>query len=332
MHNSFEGKDFVMDGMVFMIQNDNLEELDAIFDKMLSVLVAPFELEAIIARNELHELRVKGFEKLISEENENDTENEPKKFEGRKRKEDSINKESSFYSRFLEKLNILKIQLNPSENHVPKNNLHSLIVAQYIVDHYMPFATMWTEILISKDRPEISHFHNKHVEAHFHTVKDTVLDKNEILSIGRVIRRLKGYSTNLTKSIRFAVVKKKGSKPKTEFPQRGKVDISSATDLNVQEQWRKKSSQKREPRRRTHFEGCFLKHAKKSDVFSQNSSTKRKGVKKIAAEKKVNMISHVSSKRRRCSETLPDPTDKKFGVPSQVATALQNIKVPMQLV
>ena len=125
----------------------------------------------------------------------------------------------------------------------------------------MPFATMCTAILISKDRPEISHLHNQHIEAHFHTVKDTVLDKNENLSIGRVVRRLKGYSTNLMKSIRFGVVKKKGSKPKPEFPQREKVDIPSATDPNVQEEWRKKSSQKREPKRRTHFEGCFLKHA-----------------------------------------------------------------------
>ena len=52
---------------------------------MITVLVSPFEHEAIIARNQLYELRLKGFEELISEENENDTENEPK-FEERKRK------------------------------------------------------------------------------------------------------------------------------------------------------------------------------------------------------------------------------------------------------
>ena len=94
--------------MAFMIQTDNLQQLDAIFDKMMTVLVAPFEHEAIIARNELHELRFKEFEELISEENENDTENESN-FKKRKRKEDVIYKDSPFYTRFLEKLNILKI-------------------------------------------------------------------------------------------------------------------------------------------------------------------------------------------------------------------------------
>ena len=121
----------------------------------------------------------------------------------------------------------------------------------------MPFATMWTAILISNKHPDISHLHNQHVEAHFHVTKHTVLDGKEDLPIGRVVRRLQHYSRSLTKQIRFGVMKKKGSTPKPECP-RTETNIPSPTDPTVEEQWRK-GSKTQKGQRRTHFEGIIKK-------------------------------------------------------------------------
>ena len=173
MDKSFAGKDFVMDCMAFMVQSKNLKELDAIFERMMTVLFAPFEKETSNVRNQLYEIRLKGFKTLVSEEDENEPKNKVKEeWETSERNENVIYRNSPFYRRYLERLNNLKSQLIPSEEHVATNNFQSLEIAEYIVDHYMPYATIWTSIIISKRQPEISHLHNQHVEAHFHTTKD----------------------------------------------------------------------------------------------------------------------------------------------------------------
>ena len=160
MDKSFAGKDFVMDCMAFMVQSKNVKELDAIFERMMTVLLAPFEKETSNVRNQLYEMRLKGFKKLVSEEDENEPKNKVKEeWETSERNENVIYRNSPFYRRYLERLNNLKSQLIPSEEHVATNIFQSLEIAEYIVDHYMPYATIWTSIIISKRQPEISRLH-----------------------------------------------------------------------------------------------------------------------------------------------------------------------------
>lgn len=55
--------------------------------------------------------------------------------------------------------------------------MQSLEIAHCIVEHYMPYATMWARLLIKEAEPEMEHVYNQNTEAHFHTVKHTVLEK-----------------------------------------------------------------------------------------------------------------------------------------------------------
>ena len=106
VHKSFAGKDFVMDCMAFMVQCKTVKELDAIFDKMITVVVTPFKAETSNVRDDLYEMRFKGFKDLIGEDNENDPLNEEKEEQGkRKGNKDVIYKDSPFYARYLQRLN-----------------------------------------------------------------------------------------------------------------------------------------------------------------------------------------------------------------------------------
>ena len=69
----------------------------------------------------------------------------------------------------------------------------------------MPYATMWSGIIIQNFVHEILYLHNHRVESHFHTIKHTVLEGNEKLSIGCVVRRLKNYTKSLIHSIRLRI-------------------------------------------------------------------------------------------------------------------------------
>ena len=69
----------------------------------------------------------------------------------------------------------------------PTNKCYSPEVAKLILNHFMPFIVMATAILFADLLPEVSRLSNANVEAHFKTVKDTVL-RNEIhLPIARFI-------------------------------------------------------------------------------------------------------------------------------------------------
>ena len=116
-------------------------------------------------------------------------------------KGDIIYKDSLFHPRYLGRLNNIISESAKSEINAPTNKLQSLLTAHYVVDHYMPYATMWSTILISEDHPNIGRMHNQHAEAHFHTVKEMVLENHNDMSVGRVVKRLKHYSTSLRKSL-----------------------------------------------------------------------------------------------------------------------------------
>ena len=76
---SFVGKDFVMDCMAFMVRAQNLEELDAIFDRMMTVLVTPLEHEASNAREELSKMCFEGFEEFIAKTDKSAGQNDSQK-------------------------------------------------------------------------------------------------------------------------------------------------------------------------------------------------------------------------------------------------------------
>ena len=67
---TFAAKGFVMDCIAFMVQCKNLDELDSIFEKMVTVLVTSYENRTSEVRDELKNLRLKGFEELTLEKDD----------------------------------------------------------------------------------------------------------------------------------------------------------------------------------------------------------------------------------------------------------------------
>ena len=192
LHKSFAGKDFVMDCTALMIQCKNLKELDAVFERMMTVLVTPCEHEARNAREELDEMRLKEFGAFTSEKDEGVRQNGTEKLKSKEKNEDTIYKDSPFHSRYSEKLKKINDEVVVSDD-APTNQFQCVPYAEYAVDQHMPFAPMWSAILISKNHPEIGRLHNQHNEAHFHVVKETVLENKKDMPIGRVVKRLKHY-------------------------------------------------------------------------------------------------------------------------------------------
>ena len=163
----YKGNDFILDCMTFMVQCRIVTEMNAVFMKMASVLLTPFVHVRETAAKDLKKLHCRGFTEFGKDDEEDET----------KEPEDTIYKSSPFYTHYLEILNKSKSDLIPSTECTSENVFQSIKIAHYITDHYLlPYATLWSGIIIQNLVHEISHLRNQHVESHFHTVKHTVLE------------------------------------------------------------------------------------------------------------------------------------------------------------
>lgn len=220
--------DFILDCLAFMIQCQKLEDLYSLFQNMMTVLLAPFETLTTKAWEDLYESKCKRYTELIecNEEKKDGTQNDK---EDDDKKEyfleeiytKVIYKSSPFYALYSRELNKLKEKLNKysSESENEKNSYQSEQLAEYIVDHYMPFVTMWSGLLLNESHKNVAHLHNQHIEAHFHQIKKIVLNGKEDQPTGLVVRQFKKYSEALTKTIRFGLKDIRRSRKETEFAQ-----------------------------------------------------------------------------------------------------------------
>ena len=92
-----------------------------------------------------------------------------------------------------------------SDEDEPTNKFYSPEVAKLILNHFMPFVIMTTAILFADLLPEVSRLSNAYVEAHFKTIKDTVLRNETHLPIARFIRNMKRNSIRKSRKMNLPI-------------------------------------------------------------------------------------------------------------------------------
>lgn len=294
----FIGLSLIMDCMAFMVQCKTIKELDSVFRKMITILIFNYENEAEKARKELCQMRFEGFDKLsnpekeeVKLENEEDEkeENERQKLQDKYLKEKNdkmpIYKNSPFHGHYTNILEEIKTEFEISSiNEEGRKNKHqSLKLAIYIVDHFMPFVPIWSAIILSTKNSDISHVHNQHIEAHFHTVKYTLLRRKKDMPLGRFVRELKNYSRSLTTSIRSGINYKGSKTAKPEFSNQESL-IPRHNDPALQKVW-KKGKNKRPRKKSTHFESKNLKRSLLDDVNITENKNRKKRTRCLKANK-----------------------------------------------
>lgn len=90
----------------------------------------------------------------------------------------------------------------------------------------------------------MAHVQNQHVEAHFHAVKHTVLEKKRECVNRKYFQEASKLRALLADNSRFDLRRPKCSKAKPALPRKDKhhtsMLIPSAEDPSVQEEWRKR--------------------------------------------------------------------------------------------
>lgn len=100
-----------------------------------------------------------------------------------------------FFVRYNHKFTKLKDQMQTPDNIT--NKYCNLEIAEYITYKLVPFAPMWTSILLSLVTPNIARLSNAYVERYFNIVKTEILQGEVNLKIGRFINKMKSYNCSL---------------------------------------------------------------------------------------------------------------------------------------
>ena len=209
---AYSERDLVLDCIAFMILSKKLSELDAVFELTVSILLSPDVSVADKGLEELNTFHKAGFAEIMGNESNFDVE---LTFDDDGDK-DGIAINSPFFFHFCNIFQRVESNMRLlSDEDEPTNMCYNPEVAKLILNHCMPFIIMATAILFADLLPEVSRLSNAYVEAHFKTVKDTVLRNETHLSIARFIRKLKKYTSELVHEEKQKVLLKnrKGMKP-----------------------------------------------------------------------------------------------------------------------
>jgi len=235
MHTKFskyiEIKTFVLECVAVMLMSTELLELDEIFEEFMTILLTPSAEKAQISIIRLNQL----YRKIDIVDQTEDFEDQNLEYETiliNDNSESRIFTASPFFVRYNHKFVKLKEQLQICDNIT--NKYYNIEIAQYITYKLMPFAPMWTSILLSLVKPNIARLSNAYVESYFNIVKKEILQGEVNLKIGRFINKMKSYNCSLIAEVAIKVPLKSRRKIKPLYPE----------NPFVQEMWKRRKKTK----------------------------------------------------------------------------------------
>ena len=176
------------------------------------------------------------------------------------------------------------------------NDYYNDGIAAFITQKFIPFACVWSGILISRKFPEISGISNPYAKSHFNVVKHGVLKREKNLEIGRFVTKEKKYVQSLVAELKINIPVKWHTKLKAAYPQH-------PTNKYATECWK--------PEKQTKF---------KAERYSEGKNTKR-------AAEKINERNTVKLRTlKNCRYPINSIDNKGFNSEEQVSIALGKAK------
>ena len=253
--------------MAFMVRSIDSKEVEIIFRKMVTALSTNDHDVKENAQERLLRMNMRGFDDFMQKK---DTA-APVHPETEATKQHVLTYRRSKFDEYFNKIVVELENKLMGCNLVNSNNFLYQDLVHYIRDHFIPIVSMWSGIILHYVESNISHLHNQYVESHLNNIKTAVLDEETKLSNGRLIRRLKNYTTTLVKSVSLNVIRKKGRVEKPTFPQR-EDHIPSPTDPLVEKSWQKGKKRTRR-KKSTHFSGRYFEKYANHKIVEETEDT-----------------------------------------------------------
>jgi len=258
-------KTFVLECLAIMLMSTEILELGETFKEFITILLVPDAQKTEISITRLQEFHKKSYtinEREDIEENEN--------FEDdslliNNKNETRIFTASPFFATYN---NIyVKIKEQVQIDNDITNKYYNWEIAEYITYKLMPFAPMWTSILLSFSPviSDVARLSNAYVESYFNIVKKEILQGEVNLKIGCFINKMKNYNSSLIAEAAIKVpLKNRRRTIKRLYPE-------SPLNPLVREMW-----QRRKKGKHSHMEGRQLAQmAKKIKSVSDVSTPPR---------------------------------------------------------
>ena len=278
-------KSIVLEGTGIMIQCRTLTELDTAYENLMILLLSRSQERAQVVMTNLNNLRQgqDSYEDVFDSEVSEMDYLEDTSFHG------SIFADSLFYKRYDGILKSLKEKLNTAEPNAENNEYYSEDLADHITKTHMPYAPMWSGILLSEVLPEYRKLSNAVAEGFFKIMKYNVLKSRKQLGIGEFVDITREY-----KEATCARSEIKTLLANTQPVQKEEILFSDGPE-NPLAREEFKRGQKRSAR--SHFEGRVIqKGAKKAKHLSNNIDTS----------------SSMKSQRKKIKLTKDELTQKKI--------------------
>jgi len=256
-------KTFVLECLAIMLMSTEILELDEIFKEFITILLVPDAQKTEISITRLQEFHKKSYIIDEIEDTEESEDFEDDSLLTNNKNENRIFTASPFFTRYNNIYVKVKEQVQIDDDIT--NKYYNWEIAEYITYKLMPFAPMWTSILLSSVIPGVARLSNAYVESYFNIVKKEILQGEVNLKIGRFINKMKNYNSSLIAEAAIKVpLKSRRRTIKRLYPE-------SPLNPLVREMW-----QRRKKGKHSHMEGRQLAQmAKKIKSVSDVSTPPR---------------------------------------------------------
>ncbi|KAK0169338.1 hypothetical protein PV327_011640, partial [Microctonus hyperodae] len=192
-----------------------IHDLNYCYGKFMTVLLTQSSKEAnrnIFDMNKFNPSKYE-FENITENENSN-LECETNFMDDDNKLEGRIFMDSPFFKRYVSQMcDVHKSVVNSGTN---DNRYYAPDIADYITNHYMPFAPMWSALLLKVVAPTVNRLNNANIEGYFNIMKKYVLNNEGNLEVGRFITKMKNYTSQLCSEIKLHIPMKRNKRDITQ--------------------------------------------------------------------------------------------------------------------
>ena len=186
--------DFFLDCLARMILSDVLEELDIIYEAFITTLLTTSCEEACVS---IAILATYKNEELLNEEVDAAIKEDRKPMFELNKESDALYKNSKFYQRYFKIWNsvtqkVLTEGTNTNKYYCPE-------LAEYVTHSYMPYACMWTGVLLKEKVPSKPRLSNGTVEGFFGFAKTSLFREPLPMPISHFVLGMMSYVNRVCK-------------------------------------------------------------------------------------------------------------------------------------
>lgn len=199
-------KGLVMELMALMVMTRNLEEMDILFEFIVTVFQEKNQstcqnlIEDFFEKKKIDGEKTKKLLKnFVDTKHNNDTEMSWEEFARLFKKNPSIYVKSPFYRRYFLLLENIKDRICTKTSEKITSGLYCPQFFYYLLTTFMPYCPLWTAMMMDLIDPEMSRISNVYAESHMKNHKYEVLKNKRNWKIGKVCRALHENNENLVK-------------------------------------------------------------------------------------------------------------------------------------